>query len=137
MLIRQEQMDAFLPQTDEEIIEFIIDHLQEESPESIDRIPPDSLREMVGNGVRRARTHNLSSLGNLTAFVSLMFEIAPNFDEQPDIKQRLEDERVPIEENFDRLFEPELDDAWQEAADNYDSEAWAEAWFPELKEAEE
>lgn len=136
MEIRQEQIDAFEPQTDDEIITFIIEHLEDESPELIDRIPNDGLREMVGNGVKRARGHNLKSLANLTAFVSLMFEIAPNFDEQTEIDRVLSDENAPIEENFDRLFEPELDDDWERAADSYDAESWAEAWYPELKDEE-
>jgi hypothetical protein len=33
MKIRQQQIDAFLPKSDQEIISFIIKHLQDESPE--------------------------------------------------------------------------------------------------------
>jgi hypothetical protein len=136
LIIREEQFDAFLPKTDSEMIEFIIEHLQEETPELIDRIPLDGLQEMVGNGINRARSHKLSSLGNITAFVSIMFEIAPNFDEQPEIKQVLDDTNEPIDKNFDLLFEPRLDEAWEKAT-NGSPDNWAEAWFPELKESEE
>ncbi|HEY0004205.1 MAG TPA: hypothetical protein VGB17_05295 [Pyrinomonadaceae bacterium] len=137
MKIRREQIEAFLPKSDAEIVEFIIKHLQEESPELIDRIPLDGLREMVGNGIKRARTHGLSSLADLTGFVSIMFEIAPNFDVIPAIRSVLSDENVPPDKRFERLFEKELDEAWERAANNYNPEAWAEAWFPELRERRE
>lgn len=118
-----------MPKSDPEVIDFIVGHLREESPELIDRIPERGLREMVAGGLARARTHGLQSLGDLTAFVSIMFEIAPNFDEHPLIRHVLRSEQVPAEERLGRLFRPELNDAWEAAAQNYDPEAW----FPELK----
>jgi hypothetical protein len=132
--IRQEQFAAFEPKTDEEIVAFIVAHLREESAELVGNLP--GLPEMVRNGVARARSHELRSLGDLTAFVSMMFEVAPNFDEHPKLREVLDDERVPVEERLDGLFDGDLDEAWEEAA-RYDGAAWAEAWFPELKQAEE
>jgi len=134
MKIRPEQIDAFLPKDEHEVVNFIVKHLQSESPELIDRIPLDGLREMVGNGVARARTHGLSSLADLTGFVSIMFEIAPNFDVIPAIRSVLRDPNVPPDERFSKLFTKELNAAWERAADNYSPEAWARAWFPELRD---
>jgi hypothetical protein len=132
--IRKEQLAAFLPKNDREIIDFIIKHLQDESPELIDRIPEDGLREMVGNGIKRARKYNLTSLADLTGFVSIMFEIAPNFDEILEIQNVLCNQNVPPETRFSMLFERELDEAWEKAANSYNAEAWAEVWFPELRD---
>ncbi|MBA3805012.1 MAG: hypothetical protein H0X14_04790 [Acidobacteria bacterium] len=131
--IRKEQVEAFLPKTDEEIVEFIVKHLHEESPNLIERLPPESLREMVGNGVARARGHGLRRLEDLTAFVSIMFEIAPDFDEHEELRRVLRDDGVPADERMDRLFDSELDDAWEEVVRYRDPEARAGAWFPELK----
>lgn len=131
--IRKEQVDAFLPKTDEEIVDFIVAHLREESASLIERLPVESLREMVGNGVGRARGHGLRRLEDLTAFVSIMFEIAPDFDEHAELRRVLRDETVPADERMDELFDPELDDAWEEVVRYRDSVARAEAWFPELK----
>lgn len=135
--IRQKQFDAFSPKNDGEVIDFIIKHLQEESPELIDRIPLDGLREMVGNGIARARSHSLGSLADLTGFVSIMFEIAPNFDVIPAIRRVLRDESAPPDKRFSMLFEKELDEAWERAANNFNAETWAEAWFPELRDEQE
>lgn len=135
--IRKEQMDALQeaaqPRHQDDVVDFIVKHLHEESPELLEGIEPDYLREMVRNGVRRAGGHGLKSLGDVTAFVSIMFEIAPNFDEQPDLARVLADTAVPPEEKIDSLFAPELDAAWEEADRNYDPNAW----FPELREEEE
>lgn len=131
--IRKEQFAAFAPKTDDEIIDFIVAHLRTESADLVERLP--SLPEMVRNGVARARSHGLRSLEDLTAFVSIMFEVAPNFDEHPALREALEDESVEVDERLDGLFDSELDEAWEEAA-RYDGAAWAEAWFPELKQAE-
>ena len=131
--IRKEQSDAFLLNDEEKLVEFIIEHLQEESPELIDRIPADGLQEMVQNGLVRASSHGLRSLENLTAFVSVMFEIAPNFDEQPEIKRMLCDPTFSPEERFDLIFDKVSEKAWEEAEQRYDHEAW----FPELKEEHE
>ena len=131
--IRKEQIDAFLPKTDEEVVDFIVAHLREESPSLIERVPPESLREMVGNGVARARGHGLRRLEDLTAFVSIMFEIAPDFDEHTELRHVLRDDSIPADERMDELFDPELDDAWAEVARYRDPQARAEAWFPELK----
>jgi len=130
--VRKGQFDAFL--SDEEgFISFIIGHLCEESPELIERIPPDDLREMVRNGLARARSHGLRSPGDLAAFVSIMFEIAPNFDEHPAIRQALDDARVPVDKRIDTLFERVPEKAWEEAEKNYD----AKAWFPELQDEQD
>jgi hypothetical protein len=131
--IRKEQFEAFEAKTDDEIVDFIVKHLREEGPDLVGNLP--SLPEMVRNGMARARSHGLRSLEDLTAFVSIMFEVAPNFDEHPKLRRVLDNERVPVEERLDGLFESELDKAWDEAA-RYDGAAWAEAWFPELKQAE-
>jgi hypothetical protein len=103
--IRDEQFDAFLPRDDEELIAFIVKHLQEEAPELVDRIPPDALRTMVGNGVARARGHGLRTAEDLTAFGAVTFELTSISYEKPTIRCVLRDERVPAGERVDLLFE--------------------------------
>jgi len=135
--IRKEQLEAFLPKSDEEIIDFIVKHLQDESPELIDRLPEDSLREMIGNGMKRARKYDLTALADVTGFVSIMFEISPLFDEIPEIQSVLCNKNLPPEARFSLLFEKELDEAWEKAADLSNLDARSEAWYPELKDKEE
>ena len=66
-----------------------------------------------------------------------MFEIAPNFDEIPEIQYALTDESIPQNKRFSQLFERRFDSAWELAADLNDDSARASAWFPELLTEEE
>ena len=113
MKIRREQFDRMLQHDEKAFVDMIINHLQEESPELVEDIPTDELQEMVSNGIARARTYGLYSDEDLVAFVSVMFEIAPNFDEHPAIHRVLRDDTIPIEQRFDSLFERVPDEAWE------------------------
>jgi hypothetical protein len=54
-----------------------------------------------------------------------MFETAPNFDEQPAIKAVLDDQNFAPSERFERLWSPLVSEqAWEEAAKNYNENAW-------------
>jgi hypothetical protein len=127
--IRQEQIEAMLMHNEEKFIDFVVKHVRQECPDDVCGIDPVSLREMVTNGLTRARSYDLEKPQDLTAFVAIMFDISPNFDEQPYIQRALRDKSVPIEQRFNTMIERVPDKAWEEAETktNYD------AWFPELK----
>lgn len=129
MKIPQKQWDHLLQQDSDTFVDTIIEFLDLESPELVEDIPRDSLREMVANGVIRARGHGYHTDEDLMAFVAVMFEIAPNFDEHPEIRKALRDETVPMEERFDSIFDRVRHQAWDEAELSYDPDAW----FPELR----
>lgn len=59
--INEAQMNAFLLHDESAFVDFIIEHLNEESPELIDRLPLDTLRAMVRNGISRAKKYGLHS----------------------------------------------------------------------------
>ena len=114
--------------TDEEFVEFLVGHIKEDHPEIESERDDETLREMVRGGIKRAKSHKLKTAEDLTAFVSIMFEVAPNFDEQPEIKTVLDDKTFPPEERIERLWSPIVtEEAWEEAESNYDENAW----FPE------
>ncbi|HSP80697.1 MAG TPA: hypothetical protein VLQ93_19365 [Myxococcaceae bacterium] len=127
--ISKKQADNFLLHDEAAFIDFIAQHLREESPELVDELPDDSLRSLIASGLARARMHELRSPEDLTAFVSIMFEIAPNFDEHPAIRKVLRDPDIPVDERMDALFKKVPPKAWEEADLAYDSDAW----YPELK----
>jgi hypothetical protein len=127
--ISKEQFDGFLLRDEQAFIGFIIQHLREESPELIENLSGDSLRGMVASGLTRARGHGLRRPEDLTAFVSIMFEISPNFDEHPAIRKVLCNQKIPIDARMNALFKKVPPKAWEEADLRYDPKAW----FPELK----
>jgi hypothetical protein len=122
--IRDEQLRAFLPANDIQLVDFIAAHLKQQTPELVDPLPESDLRLMIHHGIVRARGHGLRRTEDLTAFVALMFEIAPNFDEQPAIRGVLRDATIPSNERMDRLFDRVPDGAWDEAERAYDPDSW-------------
>jgi hypothetical protein len=80
---------------------------------------------MVRNGIKRAESHLFKTAEDITAFVSIMFEIAPNFDEQPAIKSILDDSKFPPADRLERLWSPLVtDEDWEQAANNYNENSW-------------
>jgi len=125
LVIRQEQIDTLIKGSDEEFVEFLVEHVKEEFPEKIAERDDETLRVMVRGGIRRAESHGFTIAEDVTAFISIMFEIAPNFDEQPQIAAVLDDKNFEPEMRFERLWSPLVtDEAWEEAAENYREEAW-------------
>ncbi|HEX5748539.1 MAG TPA: hypothetical protein VFZ09_20030 [Archangium sp.] len=122
--ITKAQLDGMILHDERGFIDFVARHIQEESPELVLGLPFDSLRDMVAAGLDRARGHGLRTPENLTAFVSIMFEIAPNFDEHPAIARVLGDSSIPIDERMDALFTKLPPSAWEQAERSYDPAAW-------------
>jgi hypothetical protein len=125
LVIRQAQIDALTMGSDEEFVEFLVNHVKEEDPELENEYDDETLREMVRGGIKRAKSHDFSTAEDLTVFVSLMFEIAPNFDEQPEIKAVLDNDKIQPEDRLEALWtEVVPEEAWEKAEENYDEEKW-------------
>jgi hypothetical protein len=125
LVIRQEQIDALIKGSDEEFVEFLVGHVREEFPEKTAERDEETLRTMVKGGIRRAESHEFRTAEDQTAFISIMFEIAPNFDEQPQIKTVLDDEQFAPKDRLERLWSPVVtEEAWEEAEKNYNEDAW-------------
>jgi hypothetical protein len=122
-------MDTFFSKDDESIIDFIIEHLNNEHYDYISDMRFNTLWEMVANGLMRARNYSFTELEDETIFVTWMFIMAPNFDEQPKLKEILRDVTITAKERIDKLLVDELNSSWEEAQKNYDGDAW----FTELQ----
>lgn len=103
---------------DQELAELIFDHLCDEHPESVAELRDAEILRRVRLGISRARSHDLTSEGAITAFVTLMFLIAPNFDQHPRIRKALDNPSVPPDQRMQQIFEKTAEDDWDEAADS-------------------
>jgi hypothetical protein len=103
----------------------IIEFLQDEAPEEIEGLHLNLLSQMVENGIIRARSHGFTEDNAVQDYVQLMFEIAPNFDQNPAFAKALRetsgfDQDVRAHSILERISEEE----WNQAADAYDENAW-------------
>ena len=134
--VRREQIDAFQPVVEAEFALRIVDYLRQHHPRLIvkqvdalslvERIPEESLLQLVRSGITRARANRFTFSSSISAFVVLMFKAAPNFDQNPTISQSLK-ELLTEEQRLPKLLETAGAEIWQQAKDHYDPSAWKQA----------
>lgn len=99
----------------EELVDHIVTHLGEQQPELIASIGDEEVRRRVLAGIARAHANRFVQPESVTAFVTLMFLVAPDFDSHPAIARALrlhgsEPERLRL------LFQRTREEDWDEAA---------------------
>lgn len=127
LIIRTEQIQHFIARDDSELVKLIAETIRTANPERVAGYADETLESMVQIGVERARTHSFDRAEDIAAFVGVMFEISPTFDEKEEIKTILDDADSPVEERFEHLWEVTPDEVWKELEDKYD----ARVWFPD------
>jgi hypothetical protein len=90
-------------------------HLRAEHPARCEGLGDEELARRAEIGIARARAHGLTWDASITAFVAIMFEVAPTFDEQPAIRRVLSDRRVSANRRIDALWDRTSEEDWDEA----------------------
>jgi hypothetical protein len=131
LIIRPNQFDQYLQHDPERFIDHLLNFITETMPDEIRGIPPHLVREQIRVAIARARKYGLTKDEQVMGFVSVMFEIAPNFDEEPVLQRILTNTRLSPSERWEALFAdtPELNAAWERAAHPkfYDANAWIDS----------
>jgi hypothetical protein len=126
LVIRKDQIQHFIAANDEELIKLIAEAVRAGTAARVNEHDDETLQAMVKRGVGRARTRKFDRAEDIAAFVGIMFEIAPNFDENDEVKAILGDENFPPEERFKQLFGKTSDELWQKLEEKYDARVWFE-----------
>ena len=124
LIVRERQIQHFIAKNDSELVKFIGQAIREANPERVSDYDDKKLKRMVKIGVDRARSYDLEGAEDIAAFVALMFEIAPNFDEQEAIKIVLEDTNYTASERINQLWARTSDETWEEAEKSYKADVW-------------
>ena len=82
------------------------------------------LKRRVKIAIARARSHGVDLQSSITAFVALMFVIAPNFDEHPIANQVLHDETVPANDRLSLLPQRMSLEGWQDVRSQSNPKVW-------------
>jgi hypothetical protein len=129
LVIRNEQIQHFIAKNEDELVRLIRQIMRECCPGRVENYSDKVLDGMIRLGLEKAKKHNFAKAETIAAYVTVMFEIAPNFDEQPAIKQVLEDNNYVVDDRFFQLWQRVDDKVWSEAEKGYD----AKMWFPDKK----
>jgi hypothetical protein len=124
LIIREEQIQHFIAADDEQLIKVIAAAIRQINEKRVAGYDDEKLAKMIETGIARARSRELVKAEDIAAFVALMFEIAPKFDEQTEIQAVLEDATFPPDERFYQLFERVSHQGWYEAETLYDDTFW-------------
>ena len=132
MKISAAQNRAYFKANPDQLVTLVEDDLRERHPRRIEGIDDVSLREMIVNAIQRGRKNQLTDPRDLAGFALLSFSIAPNFDEQPRIRQAFAKMRDRSGAVLGEVVEAAGAEAWDAAERAYDSAAW----FSELDDDE-
>jgi len=128
LVIRQEQMDTLIKGTDEEWVETLLKETKESDPDISKKYDDDALRRMVRTAIKKAERYGFTPAKDQASFVSIMFEVAPNFDEQDEIRSVLMEDNLKPSFRLQKLWSNAVpEEVWDKAEENYNEDAWNEA----------
>jgi hypothetical protein len=126
--IRKEQMDIFQQQAEINFVHHVAKQLHNNHAEAVKDVPEDKLYKRVEYGIRCAREYGLTWKNNLRTFVTLMFEIAPDFDSYPVFHNYLTDESIQPNHRMEIILDKTVGSDWKKAR-----EASTKDWPEELQ----
>jgi hypothetical protein len=134
LTIRPEQLEVFQPIAEAAFERRVTTYLRENHDDTIVVLPTgehevkdlddETLLKMVCTGIARSRSYGMTWESSITAFVVLMFTIAPNFDAHPLINRALRDDKVEPNARVEEMWDRTTEENWQTAKDSYDAGAW-------------
>jgi hypothetical protein len=122
--IRKEQMDVFQQQAEINFVHYVAKQLRNNHAEAVKDVPKDKLHKRVEYGIQRTREYGLTWKNNLQTFVTLMFEIAPDFDKFPAFREYLTDKTVEPDERLDLLLSETTEFDWEDAQEASARTGW-------------
>ncbi len=90
----------------------------------ISTIPEVAIRTMVRTGIDRAAGYGIRWKSTQASFVTAMFVVAPNFDEDPLVHELLSDERVKPDHRMYSVVNQLSSEHWRAIRERYDVHAW-------------
>ncbi len=136
--IRAEQMSVIESVAQENFVRRIAAHLladysqcvvtlPDQSKTAVGDMPEETLHSLVRTGIARARGRGLSLESSTAAFVAVMFEVSPNFDNHRLCEVLLTDEEVEPDRRLDEVFNVLTEKNWESVRESYDPQAWQAA----------
>src|SRR5262245_27294341 len=127
LIIRREQISAFHEVAYEILTGAVRDHVARNCAGAVSDWPESVLDARVRLGIKRARSHGLTWSSTITAFVALMVEISPKFDEHPAVREALDrGDRESADRQMEALGTAVPDAVWDELERARHSVEWIE-----------
>jgi hypothetical protein len=121
--IRDSQMKVFDRYMEDQFVRSLMRDVRTDFPEETSDLSDAEIKQLLRGALARARSHGIRYQSSIAGFVTLMFSIAPNFDDHPAFARVLDDPGLVEQDKLSALFSLPPD-AWEQAAAQYDEEAW-------------
>ncbi|REJ75580.1 MAG: hypothetical protein DWQ47_08910 [Acidobacteria bacterium] len=131
LIIKNSQIESFIAEDDTQLVRVIREIIQEAFHEGVETYSEKKLDGMVRMGIEKARSRGFERAEDIASFVSIMFEISPEFDMNEQIDAFLKDESYPPEMKLEQLLGRTQDDVWRAAEGTYDAKSWFRDPHPE------
>lgn len=99
----------------EDLLDHVVDHLCAEQADSLVGLSDAQIRARASTAIARAQSHGFTQPEPITAFATLMFLVAPDFDRHPAIAAALQ-APAPEPQRIKLLFEKTREEDWDQAA---------------------
>ncbi len=113
--VRKLQMAALEESAQEVLVHEIGRHLREEHAELVEKLTDEVLLARIRYGVHKAERYGMTWDTTITAFVAIMFEVSPSFDEHPAIRSVLENPSIAPNGRIDALWDRTSEEEWDDA----------------------
>ena len=124
LVIRDAQIQALIAETDDELIRLIAGAIRKTNPPRVDGLQPERVDSMIHKGIEKARAFGLEKAEDIGVFAALMFEISPQFCDEPAIAAVLADTTYTPADRLSQIFERLPEEAWAAAVDLYNESFW-------------
>jgi hypothetical protein len=129
LVIKKEQIEKFIAEDDTQLVRVLRDIIREAFHEGVAIHSDETLDGMIRIGIERAKSRGFSMAPDIAAFVAIMFEISPDFDQEEQIDAFLKDETFSDSMKIEQMLGRVQDGDWIKAEETYDPVAW----FPEAE----
>lgn len=126
MKLHSHQMEALQTAADRQFVVWLLAELRKEFPEETAELSDDRLKRRVAYGMSRAEKYGVESNFGITAFVSLMLSVAPNFDEHQPVRDILNEKDVIADTRMQRVLRRHTDADWLEVRESCGVGKWPE-----------
>jgi hypothetical protein len=103
---------------------------------TVSELSEEELERWVRAGINKARVYELTLQSSISAFVALMFDVAPNFDDHRLCEVLLGDEEKQPDERIDEVLSVLSEKNWEAIRRDYDPQAWLAAEQAKAPESE-
>ncbi|TGO02266.1 hypothetical protein PN36_27830, partial [Candidatus Thiomargarita nelsonii] len=113
--LRPEQFEVFQEQAEREFVQQLQHSLAEKYPNDLPCFPDAIQNQIVINMITRAKSWGITWQSSLVIFAELMIAIAPNFDEQTEIRDALKNDTKQVNQIMKTITDHVPETVWAKA----------------------